>query len=93
MGTKAFVALIAGLSAGTLIGILIAPDSGHKTRRKLAAAAIDFADSLKASFADLTDELQKSFAGKGDASVDGPVDEGKKKEGGEIAPTSFIPTH
>ena len=39
---NALIAFAAGAAAGTLAGILMAPDKGQKTRRKL----VDQADSL-----------------------------------------------
>ena len=38
--------LIAGAAAGALLGLLLAPDSGKKTRKKLLKQAESFKDNL-----------------------------------------------
>ena len=47
---KTTVGLIIGIALGVGIGLLIAPDKGSETRRKLADSAGDWMDKLKDFF-------------------------------------------
>lgn len=44
---KIVIAAAAGLAAGTLLGILLAPDKGSETRKKLNEEGKKFTDDLK----------------------------------------------
>lgn len=48
---KALPGIIVGLAAGALLGMLLAPQSGQKTRRK-------FGHETEGFFSDLQDQLQ-----------------------------------
>ncbi len=66
--TKALLGFVAGAAVGALAGILLAPDSGTNTRKKIATKTGDLTDSLKNSFGDFIDGVKDSYAGaKGDA--------------------------
>ena len=52
--------IIVGAAAGALLGVLLAPDSGEQTRKKISKKGTDFTDLLKAKFNDFVD----SIAGK-----------------------------
>jgi gas vesicle protein len=54
---KILLAGIAGLTAGATAGVLMAPDKGKKTRKKLKRSAED----LKQSAEDLIDETKESL--------------------------------
>ena len=43
---KILVAFLAGATAGVLTGLLLAPDTGENTRKKLSKAADDFGHTL-----------------------------------------------
>ena len=45
--SKTVLALLAGLAAGAVLGILFAPDNGSETREKLADSLKDITDSVK----------------------------------------------
>jgi gas vesicle protein len=46
--TNSFTYICAGLGVGGLLGVLLAPQSGHRTRRRLRAAAVAGKDQVKA---------------------------------------------
>lgn len=46
----AFWAFLAGVAVGTLVGILIAPDSGINTRRRLRRKLSEYWDALRSRF-------------------------------------------
>ena len=54
---------IAGIALGTLIGagvaLLIAPQSGQRTRRQIARAAEDLGDTARDRFGDAGDEVRR----------------------------------
>jgi gas vesicle protein len=43
---KTTLALVAGIATGICIGLLIAPDKGSETRKKLAETTSDWADKF-----------------------------------------------
>lgn len=45
--SKVALAFLAGAAAGAVAGILLAPDSGEATRKKVIGRAKDFTDSVK----------------------------------------------
>jgi Gas vesicle protein len=47
---KTTVGLVAGIAVGVCIGLLIAPDKGSETRKKLADSAGDWMEKLKGFF-------------------------------------------
>ena len=60
--------LLGGLIAGTLlgiaVGILVAPGSGEKTRKKIIDGSIGLKDDLMASMNGSIESLRKQFIGK-----------------------------
>jgi gas vesicle protein len=50
--SKVLIGFIAGAVAGTLIGILLAPDKGSNTRNKVAGRINDGIKKIKRSLAD-----------------------------------------
>ena len=51
------VGLLAGLAAGTVLGILFAPEKGDETRDKLSQSLKDLGDSIKDKAADEINNL------------------------------------
>lgn len=64
---KTTVSLIVAVAVGVGIGLLIAPEAGSETRRKLADSAGDWMEKLKNFFASGEEEA----ADKEDASSEG----------------------
>jgi len=44
---KIFLSVLAGVAAGSLIGILFAPDKGTETRKKIVHKGEEYVDNLK----------------------------------------------
>lgn len=59
--TNVILALLAGAAAGTVIGLLIAPESGEETRKKLVKSAEKFNETLKANIQELAVKGQKAL--------------------------------
>jgi gas vesicle protein len=60
---KTTLGLLAGIALGVGIGMLLAPDKGSETRKKLADSAGDFFDKLK-SFVNSDEEDKEKTSGK-----------------------------
>jgi len=48
--SKAFLGIVAGMAAGALFGVLMAPDSGPNTRKKIGSKSQDMMDEIKSRF-------------------------------------------
>jgi gas vesicle protein len=66
--SKIFLGFIAGAAIGGALGVLLAPDKGSETRRKLAEkgsdlgdSIVDFGESIKEKFTDMVDGVKNSF--------------------------------
>ena len=57
--TKIILGFIAGASIGAIAGILLAPDSGTATRKKIIDKSGDLTGAVKDSIAGWLDKLQK----------------------------------
>lgn len=55
--SKVVVALLAGLAAGTALGILFAPDKGTETRDKLNESLADLGDAIRERAEEQFDQL------------------------------------
>lgn len=74
---KSFIAFLAGVAAGTAVGILFAPEKGEVTREKLSSNLGDYRDQLQKFIKDLTErgeEVALQYVG-GDNNA---KEEGKK---------------
>ena len=60
--TKTLLGFLAGAAVGALAGILLAPDKGSETRRKITKKTGDLGDSLKGSFNDFVDGIKESYS-------------------------------
>jgi gas vesicle protein len=60
--TKALLGVLAGVAAGTAIGVLFAPDKGEKTRNKISQKSRDLADAINQNIDDKFEELLKTIS-------------------------------
>ncbi len=58
---KAALGILAGLATGAILGILLAPDSGKNTRKKIANKGGDYADDVKEKFNTLIDTMKGKY--------------------------------
>ena len=58
---KMLAGVLVGLAAGTVLGILFAPDSGTETRKKLKKKSGDYVDALKDKFGDYVDTIADKY--------------------------------
>jgi len=76
--TKTVLGFLAGAAVGTLAGILLAPDKGAETRKKIARKTGDLGDSLKGTFNDFVDGIKDSYSSLKTSSED-LEEKGKQK--------------
>ena len=60
--TKTLLGFLAGAAVGALAGILLAPDKGSETRKKISKKTGDLGDTLKSSFNDFVDGVKESYS-------------------------------
>ena len=57
--SKVLITLAGGLLAGTILGLLIAPEKGSETRKKMADAAEKLSDKLKHRAKKMADGIKR----------------------------------
>ncbi|HLS94369.1 gas vesicle protein [Sphingobacterium allocomposti] len=82
---KIVTALLAGLAAGAVLGLLFAPEKGSETRDKINESLADLGDAIKERAEEQFDQLNelkeklvstlKSKAGKAEAAIDDEIEE------------------
>ena len=60
--TKVLGALLLGAAVGVALGILLAPDKGADTRKKLADGASDLTDNAEEEIKEVIDSLKKKVS-------------------------------
>lgn len=58
---KVLLGALAGFAAGAVLGILLAPDKGEETRKKMGKKADDFSDGLKTKLNDVIETVMNKF--------------------------------
>ena len=53
--SKVLLGVVVGLAAGAMAGILMAPESGSETRKKISSKGQGYVDDLKGRFNDFLD--------------------------------------
>ncbi|GEM69416.1 hypothetical protein SMI01S_30220 [Sphingobacterium mizutaii NBRC 14946 = DSM 11724] len=82
---KIVTALLAGLAAGAVLGIIFAPEKGSETREKLNESLADLTDAIKERAEEQFDQLTdfkdkivaavKSKLGKAEDAIDEEIEE------------------
>jgi gas vesicle protein len=58
---KMILSIAVGVAAGAVIGVLLAPDKGSETRRKISERSNEYADGLKTKFNDFIESVLDKF--------------------------------
>jgi len=58
MKTNTFFALVTGLAAGAILGVLFAPDKGENTREQLRKNAEDGLDKLRGALDKVEEDVE-----------------------------------
>jgi gas vesicle protein len=53
--------ILGGIAAGAIAGILLAPNKGSKTKKKIVSKSNHFADDLKEKFEDLYENVTDKY--------------------------------
>lgn len=62
MKTKnVLVSILAGIAAGTVLGILIAPDKGSNTRKKIVSKSNEYISKMESQYNEFVDNLNSRF--------------------------------
>jgi gas vesicle protein len=75
---KILMGVLAGLSAGALLGILFAPDKGSRTRRRILEKGEDYANDLKEKLGEYCEAVVDKFESI-QKNAEEAVDKGKMK--------------
>ncbi len=59
--SKIALGVLGGIAAGAIAGLLLAPDKGSKTRKKIVDKSKDFADEMKGKFEDLYENVTDKY--------------------------------
>ena len=75
---KVLLGVIAGVAAGTVLGMLVAPGKGSSTRRKLARTGSEYAEEAKDRFNEYIDAVTDEYDTVKESAMD-LVGKGKEK--------------
>jgi gas vesicle protein len=54
---------VGGVAVGALLGILLAPDKGERTRKRILRKGEDYMDVVKDKFNDVVEEMNEKMEG------------------------------
>lgn len=60
--SKVLLGFLAGAFAGSILGVLFAPDKGAETRKKISRKTGDISDALKEKVSDFADDMKKMLS-------------------------------
>ena len=60
---KTLLGVLAGIAAGTVIGILLAPDKGDRLRKNISKKSEDLAEAINDKIDEKFEELLKTISG------------------------------
>ena len=60
--SKTLLGLVAGAAIGAIAGILLAPDKGSETRKRISSKTGDLADNVKNSFGEFIDQVKNTYS-------------------------------
>ena len=58
---KVVLGVLAGLAAGAVLGILLAPDKGEKTRKRILNKGEGYIDDVKEKFSGVLNTISKKY--------------------------------
>ena len=58
---KVVLGVLAGLAAGAVLGILLAPDKGEKTRKRILSKGEGYIDDVKEKFSGVLNTINKKY--------------------------------
>jgi gas vesicle protein len=58
---KSLLGLLAGVAVGATLGVLLAPDKGSSTRKKISQKGNDYVGELESKFNEFADTITKKF--------------------------------
>jgi gas vesicle protein len=70
--------VLIGALAGAAVGVLMAPDKGSRTRKRLTDMGEDYADNVRSAFDDLLDTVGYSYE-KSKGQAEDLISRGKSK--------------
>jgi gas vesicle protein len=80
--SKVLLGMVVGLATGAILGVLMAPDSGENTRKKISKKSQSYVDDLKSKFNDFVDgfmENVESVKGEAKDKADDIIGKAKSK--------------
>ena len=83
MKTNSLITFLAGAAVGTVLGLLLAPDKGEVTRKKMTDAAQDGRDLLRDACDKLEDALVETTGDENDLEPAGAESDDGETEGKE----------
>jgi gas vesicle protein len=67
---KVLLGVLAGIAVGAVAGILLAPDKGSDTRKKLTKKSNDYVDELKNKFSEFIESITETITDQAETAMD-----------------------